>query len=97
MPVIFKMKKIIFLSLVFMMVVNFILPVYATIEVESVQSLRVAEEDFLDLLMNYKFEDINQVLKQLVVLEKEVEIEEVKILFYTHLAEEIIIYYQILE
>ena len=91
------MKKIIFLSLVFMMVINFTLPVYATVEVEAVQSLRVAEEDFLDLLMNYKFEDINQVLKQLVVLEKEVETEEVKILFYNHLAEEIIIYYQILD
>lgn len=91
------MKKIIFLSLVFMMVINFTLPVYATVEVEAVQSLRVAEEDFLELLMNYKFEDINQVLEQLVVLETEVETEEVKTLFYKHLTEEIIIYYQILD
>ncbi len=91
------MKKIIFLSLVFMMVINLTLPAYATVEVEAVQSLRVAEEDFLELLMNYKFEDINQVLEQLVVLETEVETEEVKTLFYKHLTEEIIIYYQILE
>ncbi len=80
-----------------MMVINFTLPVYATVEVEAVQSLRVAEEDFLELLMNYKFEDINQVLEQLVVLETEVETEEVKTLFYKHLTEEIIIYYQILD
>ena len=80
-----------------MMVINFTLPVYDTVEVEAVQSLRVAEVDFLELLMNYKFEDINQVLEQLVVLETEVETEEVKTLFYKHLTEEIIIYYQILD
>ena len=91
------MKKIIFSVLVFIMVINFSLPAYATIEVESVQSIRVTEEAFLELLTSYKFEDINQLLEQLVITKEELEEQEVKVLFYRHLKEEINIYYQLLE